>query len=93
MVATAFGVTVWMRTISQKQRITKYPMLDWTHKDQVQLLAPHRSTQNLNSVSETIVRTLLELQQARCHDHCHGDPAVVPSHFHDIQTQHQVLNL
>jgi len=44
--------------------ITEYPKLDGTHKDhRVQLLPPHRTTQKSNSMSESTVQTLLELQQ------------------------------
>ena len=45
-------------------RITEQPKLEGTHKDHwVQLLAPHRTTQKSNYLSESSVQMLLELQQ------------------------------
>jgi len=44
--------------------VTEYPDLEGTYKDhQVQLPVPHRTPQNLNPMSESIVQMLLELQQ------------------------------
>ena len=46
-------------------KITEYSELVGTHKDyHVQLLAPHRTTEKLNSMSESIVQTLTELHKA-----------------------------
>jgi len=45
-------------------RIILYPVLETTHIHHwVQLLAPYRTTQNSNPVSESTVQTLLELRQ------------------------------
>ena len=45
------------------QRIIEYPELEGIHRDyRVQLLAPHRTTQKSNHISESIVQTLLELR-------------------------------
>lgn len=41
---------------TSSHRIMEYPELDGTHKDQVQLLALHRTTQRSNHMSESIVR-------------------------------------
>ena len=62
-------------------RITEYPELEGTRKDhRVQLLAPQRTTQKSNPMPERTVQTLLELQQAWCHDHYPGEPVPVLSH-------------
>lgn len=46
-------------------KITEYSELVGTHKDyHVQLLAPHRTTEKLNPMSESIVQTLTELHKA-----------------------------
>lgn len=50
----------------------------WTHQDQ--LLGPQKTTQKSDPVSESIFQTLLELWQPRCHDHCAGEPALLPDH-------------
>jgi len=45
-------------------RITASPESEVSHKDhETQLPAMHRTTQNANPMSESIVQTLLELQQ------------------------------
>ena len=55
--------------------IVEYPELKETYKDhQVQLLAPHRTTQKSKQRSESIVQMLLKLRQAQCCDHCSGEP-------------------
>lgn len=58
MLSTPFIVYVWNRT-----ELKKYPNLEGTHKDQVQLLDPHRTFQKLNPLSESIAQTLPKLQQ------------------------------
>lgn len=60
-------------------RITEYREVEGTNKDHwVQLLSPHRNTQNFNAISKSIVQTLREIQQAWDHDHCPGEPTPVP---------------
>ena len=45
-------------------QIAEYPKLEGTHKDhQVQLLAPHKTTQKSGHKSGSLVQTLLELWQ------------------------------
>lgn len=44
------------------QRITEYPELEESHEDhQVHILAPRRTTQKSDHVSESVVQTLLKL--------------------------------
>ena len=81
-------------SISYNHRIIKYLELEGTQKGhQVQFLTPHRTTQNSNSMSESVFQTLLELQQAQCHDHCPGEPIPQPHYplseepFPDIQPE------
>lgn len=63
------------------KRIIEYPKSEWTHKDHwLQVLAPHRTIQNSNQMSESVVQTLLELQQVQRHDHFPGE--TVPVHNH-----------
>lgn len=63
--------------------ITEYLKFEETHKDYwVLLKGPHRTTQKSNCMSESAVQTLLELLQARCHDHCLGEP--VPGSGHPL---------
>ena len=55
--------------------------LGGTHKDhQIQLLAPQRTVQKSDHVSESIVQMLLELWQVQCHDHSPEEPVPVPKH-------------
>lgn len=50
-------------------KIEEYPELKKNHKDhQDQPLAPQRTIQNSNFISENAVQMLLELQQAQCYD-------------------------
>ena len=44
----------------------------------VQLLAPHRIAPESDRMSENIVKMLLKLQQAQCHDHCPGQAVPCP---------------
>ena len=45
-------------------RIIEHPTLEGPHKDHgVQLLAPHRTTQNSNPTSKNVAQTSLELRQ------------------------------
>lgn len=57
-------------------RIMEYPELKGIHKDH-RVLAPYRTTQKCDRVSESVVQMLLELQQVQCHDcflgSLHGD--------------------
>ena len=54
--------------------------MERTHnKHRVQLLAPHRTTPKAEPMSESIVQTLLDPRQARCHDHCPGQLSQCPS--------------
>lgn len=49
---------------SLQSRSTQYPECEGIHKDRrVQPLAPRRTTQNSNPMSENIVQTLLKLRQ------------------------------
>ena len=62
----------------KKKRIIEYLKLEGTQKDnQVQLLAPHRMTQNSNPMSENVI--LLELSAQGC-DHCPEQPILGPNH-------------
>lgn len=45
------------------KRVKKYPRLEGTHKDQVQLLTLPRTPQESHSLSESIVQTFSELWQ------------------------------
>lgn len=57
----------------------EYPKLEKTHKDHwVHLLAPHRTSQNTNPMSESIVQAFPELWQAQCHDRFPGEAVFVP---------------
>jgi len=57
----------WGTSLSTKEKKKKekpkYPKVEGTQKDRVQILALHRITQNPNPMSESIVQTLPELQQ------------------------------
>ena len=54
----------------------EYPELEGTHRDHgVKLLAPHRTTQNPNPVSESTVQ-MLQSTQGRAH--CPGQPVPCP---------------
>ena len=55
--------------------------MEGIHKGcQVQLLAPHRTTQKSDHKTESAVQMLLELWQVQCHDHCPEEPVSVPDH-------------
>lgn len=86
--------------IGQNHRTIEYPKLEGNHIDHgVQLLPPHRTTQKSGRMSESIVQTLPELQQAQCHDHCPGKHVPVPKHppsekhFPIIQTEPPLMQL
>lgn len=62
-------------------RIIKYAELEETHKDhQIQVLAPQRTTQNSNRVSESIVQMLLDLWRFTAATAALGNHFPVPSH-------------
>ena len=63
----------WLYSIegSLSVKFREYPKLSGFLKDHgVQLLTLQRTTQNSDSISETIVQMLLELPAAYGHDHC-----------------------
>ena len=52
--------------------------MEWTHEDH-QVLAPQSTTQNLNSMPESVVQVLLGLLTVWCCDHCLGVPVQCPT--------------
>jgi len=64
---TGLGLT----TLAQGKVSFCHPDLEGTCKDHwVQLLALHRTSQQSDHMSESIIQMLLELWQAQCCDHC-----------------------
>ena len=62
------------------QRIIKYPELEGTHKGhRVQILAPYRTTQKVDHMSESIIQALLELWQAWCYGTSLGSYSSAPN--------------
>ena len=61
-------------------RVIEYPKSEEAHKDhRVQLLAPQKTTQKSDHVSESVAQMLLEHWQWGC-DHCPGQPVPGPKH-------------
>jgi len=61
------------RNVLQKHRTSQ-----GGEEHRVQLLAPHRIAPESDRMSENIVKMLLKLQQAQCHDHCPGQAVPCP---------------
>jgi len=84
------GIWGRFRSLSSRGKITEIcfevierdGLLEGTHKDhRVQLLAPHRAAPKSNHMSETAVRTVLELLQFGYCYHCPGEPVPVKHIF------------
>lgn len=73
MILTCLGVDLICKS---PHRISEYPKLDGTHKNQVQLLVPCRTAQNSNIMSMSVVQMLLEFWQLGlpCGDHSSAQP-------------------
>ena len=72
--------------------IIEYPELGGTHKDhQVQLLAPHRTTQKSDHMSESIVWMVFELRQLCAMTTALGSP--FPAHHPQVKNLFLTPNL